>query len=411
MSYIEQGSIEQKKASFALFLGGFVTFATLYTTQPLMPLFSNQFGVSASIASLALSLSTGVLAIAMIAAGALSDEFGKKKLMIISMFAASLIGIFTALSPNFWTLLAFRALLGVFLAGVPAIAMAYVSEEFNPKAIGTAMGLYISGTTIGGMSGRILTGLLTDLFNWRIALIIIGIVALAASITFLFTLPEPRNSEKKHATLKEMLFAYKVHSYNRPLLAVISLGFLLMGGFVTLYNYIGFLLMAPPFSLSQTFIGFIFVVFLTGTFSAMYMGKKADVYGNPRTLKWSIAIMAAGAVMTLIPVLSIMIMGIAVFTFGFFGAHSIASAWVGEYAGFNKTQASSLYLLLYYLGSSVAGSFGGWFWTHLHWPGVIGLVLAMLGVTVPLIRYAKNHKPGVYSTVKNKKSSNAANSV
>lgn len=411
MPYIEQGTSKQKKASFALFLGGFVTFATLYTTQPLMPLFAEQFHLSASTASLALSLSTGVLAFAMIAAAALSDEFGKKKLMIISMFAASAISILTAFSPNFWTLLAFRALLGVFLAGVPAIAMAYVSEEFNPRAIGSAMGLYISGTTIGGMSGRVLTGFLTDLFNWRMALIIIGIIALAASITFLFTLPEPHNSSKKHSTFKEMIFAYKVHSYNRPLLAVVFLGFLLMGSFVTLYNYIGFLLSEPPYSLSQTFIGFLFLVFFTGTFSALYMGRKADRFGNPRVLKWSIGIMAAGALSTLFPALSLKVLGLAAFTFGFFAAHSIASTWVGEYAGFNKTQASSMYLLLYYLGSSFVGSFGGWFWTHMHWAGVIGLIAALLLTAVPLILYAENQKPGVYCTVKKQKSSNAMDGV
>ncbi|WP_046181151.1 MFS transporter [Domibacillus tundrae] len=411
MSFIEKGTDEQKKASFALFLGGFVTFATLYTTQPLMPLFSEQFGVSASAASLALSLSTGILSIAMIVAGALSDAFGKKKLMAVSMFAASIIGILTALSPTFWTLLAFRALLGIFLAGVPAIAMAYVSEEFNPKAIGSAMGLYISGTTIGGMSGRILTGLLTDIFNWRAALIMIGCIALAASIVFLFTLPEPRHSAKKQPSLKKMIMTYRIHFYNRPLLAVVSFGFLLMGSFVTLYNYIGFLLSEPPYSLSQTLIGFIFIVFLTGTFSAVYMGNKADTYGNPLMLKWSISIMAAGAMLTLPAVLFIKIIGIALFTFGFFAAHSIASTWVGDYAGFNKTQASSIYLFLYYLGSSIVGSFGGWFWTHFHWVGVIGLILLLLTITIPLIFYAECHLPGVYCSLKKQKRSSAMDSA
>lgn len=407
MSFIEKGTSEQKKASFALFLGGFVTFATLYTTQPLMPLFSEQFGVSPSAASLALSLSTAILSIAMIAAGTLSDAFGKKKLMAISMFAASIIGILTALSPTFWTLLAFRALLGIFLAGVPAIAMAYVSEEFNPKAIGSAMGLYISGTTIGGMSGRVLTGLLTDMFNWRVALILIGFTALAASITFLFTLPEPRHSIKKQHSFNEMIMTYRIHFYNRPLLAIVLLGFLLMGSFVTLYNYIGFLLSEPPYSLTQTLIGFIFIVFLTGTFSALYMGKKADTYGNPLMLKWSIGIMAAGAVLTLLPLLFIKIIGIAVFTFGFFAAHSIASKWVGDYASFNKTQASSIYLFLYYLGSSVVGSFGGWFWAHLHWIGVISLILLLLTITLPLIFYAEHHRPGIYCVIKKQKRSGA----
>ncbi|MCM3790437.1 MFS transporter [Domibacillus indicus] len=402
MSFIEKGTVEQKKASFALFLGGFVTFATLYTTQPLMPLFSEQFGVSASTASLALSLSTGVLALSMIGAGALSDAYGKKKLMAVSMFAASIIGILTALSPNFWTLLSFRALLGLFLAGVPAIAMAYVAEEFNPKAVGSAMGLYISGTTIGGMSGRILTGLLTDFFNWRIALLLIGLTALSASVLFLTSLPNPRHSVKKQPSFKEMAFTYRIHLYNRPLLAVVSLGFLLMGSFVTLYNYIGFLLITPPYSLSQTLIGFIFVVFLTGTFSAVYMGKKADKYGIPLLLKWSIGIMASGAVLTLFPSLFMKIIGIAVFTFGFFAAHSIASTWVGEYAGFNKTQASSMYLLLYYLGSSVVGSFGGWFWSHFNWIGVIGFILSLLAGSIPLIFYAEHKQPGVYCIWKNK---------
>ncbi|WP_046175933.1 MFS transporter [Domibacillus indicus] len=402
MSFIEKGTAEQKKASFALFLGGFVTFATLYTTQPLMPLFSEQFGVSASSASLALSLSTGILAVSMIAAGALADTYGKKKLMAVSMFAASIIGVLTSLSPDFWTLLAFRALLGVFLAGVPAIAMAYVSEEFNPKVVGSAMGLYIGGTTIGGMSGRVLTGLLTDLFNWRTALLIIGIVALAASIVFLFSLPAPRHSVKKQPSFKEMMFSYRIHLFNRPLLAVISLGFLLMGSFVTLYNYIGFLLEAPPYSLSQTLIGLIFIVFLMGTFSAIYMGKKADIYGNPLMLKWSIGIMAAGALLTLFPLLFVKIIGLAVFTFGFFASHSIASTWVGEYAGFNKTQASSLYMLLYYLGSSLVGSFGGWFWTHFHWAGVIGFILVLLAAAVPIIFYAEHRSPGIYCKLKNK---------
>ncbi|WP_309091313.1 MFS transporter [Domibacillus sp.] len=402
MSFIEKGTVEQKKASFALFLGGFVTFATLYTTQPLMPLFSEQFGVSASTASLALSLSTGVLALSMIGAGALSDIYGKKKLMAVSMFAASIIGILTALSPNFWTLLAFRALLGLFLAGVPAIAMAYVAEEFNPKAVGSAMGLYISGTTIGGMSGRILTGLLTDFFSWRIALLLIGLTALSASVLFLTSLPNPRHSVKKQPSFKKMAFTYRIHLYNRPLLAVVSLGFLLMGSFVTLYNYIGFLLITPPYSLSQTLIGFIFVVFLTGTFSAVYMGKKADKYGTPLLLKWSIGIMASGAVLTLFLSLFMKIIGIAVFTFGFFAAHSTASTWVGEYAGFNKTQASSMYLLLYYLGSSVVGSFGGWFWAHFNWIGVIGFILSLLAGSIPLIFYAENKQPGVYCIWKNK---------
>ncbi|RAK14262.1 YNFM family putative membrane transporter [Anoxybacillus vitaminiphilus] len=378
MTFIQKGTKEYRRASFSLFLGGFLTFAILYTTQPLMPIFAEEFHVSAAAASLSLSVSTGVLAIVMLVAAAVSDMIGKKQIMVISMFFTAVLSLVTALSPNFVTLVIVRFLLGFFIAGVPSIAMAYVAEEFNPNGIGKVMGLYISGTTIGGMAGRIITSVLTDLFNWRIALTAIGMLALVLSIVFWLTLPAPRNSVKKPLDWSSAWRAYKVHIVNKSLMSLVILSFLLMGSFVTLYNYIGFLLAEPPYELSQTLIGFIFIVYICGTFSSIYMGNKADQYGYSFILKISIGIMVSGAFFTLVPSLIGKIVGIAIFTFGFFASHSIASAWVGDCAGNYKVQASSLYLLFYYLGSSIVGSFGGYFWSHFHWIGVISLISGLL---------------------------------
>ncbi len=166
----------------------------------------------------------------------------------------------TAFSPNFATLLVMRGLLGFFLAGVPAIAMTYVGEEFDPKGLGKMMGLYISGTSLGGMSGRLLTGLLTDLFGWRDALAIIGIICFVLSYLFWVFLPQPRHSARKQTNLKKTRLAYRTVFVNGRLMLLISLGFILMGSFVTMFNYIGFQLMGPPYRLSQTIIGLIFIV-------------------------------------------------------------------------------------------------------------------------------------------------------
>ncbi|RLQ93827.1 MFS transporter [Falsibacillus albus] len=390
MTYIQEGTRNYKLASLALFLGGFVTFSILYTTQPLMPIFTREFHVSAPAASLTLSLSTGVLAVVMLFAAGLSDAFGKKKIMLLSMLCTSLLGIATSWSPNFFTLISLRALLGVFIAGVPSIAMAYVSEEFHPGGIGKVMGLYISGTSIGGMAGRIITGALTDMFSWRMALMCVGILTLILTVIFSLTLPAPRgHNEKKASGWRSAWNAYQSHLKSKKLLALVLLAFLLMGSFVTLYNYIGFMLEAPPYELSQTLIGFIFIVYITGTFSSVYMGKKADLHGNAPILKISLALMMLGAVLTLIPLLGVKILGMALFTFGFFGCHSIASAWVGQAAGHHKAQASSLYLLLYYLGSSLVGSFGGFFWIHFQWTGVVALIFVLLALGFPLVRYAE----------------------
>jgi MFS transporter, YNFM family, putative membrane transport protein len=389
LTYIQTGTREYKKASLALFFGGFVTFAILYTTQPLLPIFAKEFHVSAASASLTVSVSTGILSFMMLLAAALSDRIGKKKIMVLSMIFTSGLGMIMAFSPNFISLVLLRACLGVFAAGVPSIAMAYVAEEFHPSGIGKIMGLYISGTSIGGMAGRILTSLLTDFFSWRAAMFTIGAISFVLSIIFSLTLPAPRHFFKKTLNGKTVFTAYYVHFRNKPLMSLIFLGFLFMGGFVTLYNYIGFLLTESPYSFSQSIIGFIFIVYLFGSFSSVYMGRKADQYGHSPVLKISIALTVFGAILTLAPLIFVKIIGISIFTYGFFGSHSIASAWIGEQAKINKAQASALYLLFYYLGSSLAGTAGGYFWTHFHWLGVIAFIVTLLLFSCPLIAYAQ----------------------
>ncbi|OKO94779.1 MFS transporter [Geobacillus proteiniphilus] len=392
MTHIEKGSNKYLKASISLFFGGFVTFAVLYTPQPLLPIFAKQFHISAAAASLTVSASTGTLAVMMLIAANLSDRIGKKRVMIASMWLTSLLAIAMAFSPNFPMLLAARTLVGITAAGIPSLAMAYVAEEFHPASIGKAMGLYISGTSIGGMAGRILTGVLTDLFSWRSALAIIGLLSLALCLAFTVLLPAPRQATKRRSS-ETVWRAYAVHLRDKPLAALIVLGFLFMGGFVTMYNYIGFLLSEPPYSFRQSVLGFLFIVYVFGSFSSVYMGRQADIYGHARTLRLSVALTALGALATLAPSVFVKIAGLALFTFGFFGCHSIASAWIGERTHVYKAQASSLYLLFYYLGSSLAGTAGGYVWAHFHWSGVIAFIAVLLALSYPLIRYAEKRRP------------------
>jgi len=395
MTYIEPGTREYKRARIALFIAGLVPFISIYTTQPTMPLFAEEFNISAPVASLSLSMTTGLLAITLLAAGTISDYIGMKKIMVLSMILTSILGVLSTLSPNFYTLLLFRTLLGVFVAGVPSIAMAFIGRTFNPLHTSMIMGFYIAGSSIGGMSGRIVTGLLTDFFNWRIAIAAIGVLTLLLSLIFMYTLPTTQTPKTKKLSWGAIYGAYKMHVTNRKLLPLFILGFLLMGSFVSIYNYIGFLLTHPPYHLSQTIIGFIFIVYLCGTFSSIYMGKKASVYGETFILKISFGITIAGTLLTLFPSVIFKIVGLSIFTFGFFASHSIVSALVTERAAENKAQASSLYLLFYYLGSSFVGSIGGYFWESFHWVGVIGFNLSLLGLgfTIIFVReYKEKHR-------------------
>lgn len=384
MDYIQKGTRAFHKANWALFLAGFITFANLYVTQPLLPTFSEAFHVSPAVASLSLSVTTFALAVSLIIVSSLSEAWGRKSLMTISIFAASVLTLVLAFSPNFEIILVLRVVQGIVFAGLPAIAMAYLGEEMEPASLGVAMGLYISGNSVGGLSGRVIIGTLTDHYNWHTGMMVLGGISLLVSLLFVWMLPSSKHFSARPLQLKALTKTLLQHLRDPSMLCLYGMGFLLMGSFVTLYNYIGFKLMAPPYNLSATIVGWIFVIYLVGTFSSAWFGSLADRYGRQRMLLLAIAIMLAGAIVTLNGLLTLKIIGITVFTFGFFAAHSIASGWVSKRASHDKAQASSLYLFFYYFGSSVGGTVGGVFWMKYGWMGVIVMIALFLFIACVL---------------------------
>ena len=370
---------------FALFLGAFATFGMLYCVQPIMPAFARTFSVSPAAASLSLSATTGVLAVALFGAGALSDAVGRKTVMAASLAAAAAATVAIAFARNWPTLIALRALTGLALSGVPAVAMAYLAEEMDRSAIGLAMGLYIAGSTLGGLGGRLSVAAIADVAGWRAGVGVISALSLASAAAFALALPPQRAAVPKAHALA-ILPAIKLHLGDPGLRSLYALGFLVMGANVTTYNYIGFRLAAPPFSLSQTLIGLVFVIYLVGAVAAPTFGELGARFGRRRVIGPAILLMSLGAFTTLSDNLWLTIFGVGLVTAGFFGGHSIASSWIGLRAEKARSQASALYLFFYYLGSSVAGTLGGVVLARAGWPGVAAFVgaLALLALLVAL---------------------------
>lgn len=376
MNYIEPAGKSFRKTILALFLGSFVTFADLYSTQPVIPVFAKQFGVSPAMASLTLSFATGTLALCLLLVSFFSENIDRKKIMGTALTLSALLSICVSfIQDDLYILIAIRAIQGAVLAGFPAIAMAYINEEFHPKSLGYVMGIYVSGSSIGGLAGRLIVGVLTDHFSWNIAIGSLGALSLIISLAFWCMLPPSQHAVRVRVSLSRIKTSLINNLRNNRLVLLFSMAFLLMGSFVTVYNFVGIPLMGPPYHLSQTLIGFIFIIYLVGTFSSTWMGKLADQYSRRVVLLIGIAIMLMGALLTLLDPLLLKIMGLVLFTFGFFGAHSIASSWVGSLADKSeKAQASAFYLLFYYAGSSIVGASGGLFLMKFGWGGVISAV-------------------------------------
>ncbi|MDP9941749.1 MFS transporter [Ectopseudomonas alcaliphila] len=385
-SHLSRGSAGYRRATLALFCAGFATFAMLYCVQPLLPLLASHFRVSAASSSLALSLTTLSLALCLLVSGALAESWGRKPVMAAALGLAAILGIACALVEEWSSLLILRALLGLALSGLPALAMAYVGEEFDPEALPAAMGLYIGGTALGGLLGRLLAGLLSDLGGWPWALGGIAGLGLLALGLFLWLLPPSRHFTAQPLSLRGLLRNFALHLSNPRLRVLFALAFLLMGGFVALFNYVGFRLAGAPFNLSATVIGLLFTVYLLGILSAGWAGRLVPRFGARQVLHGGIGLMLLGVALCAAPWLSAAVVGLALFTLGFFAAHAVASGQVGIHAQGAKAQASALYLCAYYLGSSLVGYVGGYVWEHAGWLALLGVLASLFIVASALVR-------------------------
>ncbi|WP_336878178.1 MFS transporter [Staphylococcus nepalensis] len=377
-NYVTKGSKTYIKIIVALFISGFTIFSILYSVQPLIPHFTKSFNVSETMASLALSSATLTLAFAMLFFGAISEVLGRKPIMIFSVLSVSILALIQPFLADFNTFLIVRLIQGICLAGLPSIAMAYIGEEISPHNLPEAMGIYISGNAFGGAFGRIFTGFISSIYGYQVGLITIGIISVIAAIVFTFLLPNSQHFEKQRFSVKALLISYAQHLKNVRLLKPFMVGFLLLGCNIAAFNYIGFVLADEPYRLHDSLISFIYLLFLIGMISSILNAKLRSKLGTLNALKFSILLLIVGICITLLPPLSFKILGLAFSVYAFFSGHAIASAVVAGRAEHHKAQASSLYLLFYYMGSSVGGTLAGYFYSLLQWPGVVIMIMSFM---------------------------------
>ncbi|WAC69128.1 MFS transporter [Microbacterium sp. SL75] len=375
------GSREYRRLLIGLFFGGVATFAQLYATQAVLPAIAVDVASGPAGAASTVSASTLGLATAVIPWSLVADRIGRVPAMAIGVIAATLLGAVTPFAHDLSLLLALRLLEGVALGAVPAVALAYLSEEVSPRFVAAAAGSYIAGTTVGGLSGRVASGFVAEFAGWRWGVASVVFLCAVAAAVFLALVPTARGFVPGRArtvrgpTVRRRL-ALNLRSPVQ--LALYAQAFLLMGAFVAVYNYLGFHLAEPPFSLAPAVVTLLFLAYLAGTVSSPRAGALAVRYGRLPVLLGSIGVMAVGVVAMSIPSVAAVIAGLLAFTAGFFAAHAVASGWTPVAADPQaRAQASSLYYMGYYGGSSLFGWLLGLVFASAGWVVFSSLVLGM----------------------------------
>lgn len=380
-----------RNIKLCIFLSGLSVFAQIYLFQPLLPMVSEHFQRSVGDSSLLVSSSTIGMALGLFFFAFKADDFSRKKLMVFSLLTSAILTIISVWIPSLPLLIAIGVIKGFVISGVSSVALAYLTEEVSVAIVGMAISMYISGNTIGGMSGRILATIIAGEIGWQKAVLIIGIESLLLGLIFWKFFPESRFFVPQKINFSRKLKQMGKFISDPYMLRLYLIAALLMGVFVSVYNYLTFRLESPPFSLNHLFVAFIFLMYTFGVFGTMATSRLSQRFEQKYILRIFIITMLGGVFLLLSHNITLLIIGLALLTFSFFAVHTMASRLITLHAKEGKSSATSIYWLFYYFGSSILGSGTGYLLHATSWTGFVTVLL--LTVAISFLLTIRNRNP------------------
>ncbi|HVB47259.1 MAG TPA: MFS transporter [Burkholderiales bacterium] len=381
-------------------LAGYCCFINLYAPQAILPLLSKEFGAGASGISTIMTASTLAVALTAPFTGTVADVLGRKRVIVSAMAVLALPTVMASLSPSLSALVFWRFVQGLALPPIFAVTIAYIGDEWPPREATVAAGVYTSGASLGGFSGRLLTGVLSDLIGWRLAFDALALITLVGAAAVWAMLPRERKfvrSEGLIASGRQMVR----HLRNPQLVATYAVGFGVLFCFIATFTFIGFRLAAPPYDLSASWLGALFVTYLVGSASTPWTGWVIGRFGRRQFMIGNIATWICGAALTLTGPLWTILLGLTLCAGCGLMCQSVSTGYVTTTAQAGRSSAVGLYVTSFYLGGSLGAALGGVAWMIAGWPACVALVAAMLAIMATIVALAWAHAPRIGASDRN----------
>jgi predicted MFS family arabinose efflux permease len=351
-------------------------FLDMYATQPLLPDLRAEFHAGEAAVGATISVLTFACALAAPFVGPMADAIGRKRVIVSAIFGLALVTFAAASATTLHALLVWRFVQGLFMPAVFAVTLAYIAEEFPAAVGGRAIGAYIGGNVLGGFLGRYVSALVASRWDWHAAFVVLGVLNLAGGAIVFAALPRATRFAKQ-SSVRDAVRAIGRFVRDRELLATYAVGGSVLFSLVAAFTFATYHLAAPPFRLNTAALGNVFFVYLIAVFVTPLAGRLIDRAGHRTALLLAIAISAAGMLVTLIPSVATIMIGLGLMSTGTFAAQAASQGYIGVVVHERRSTAASLYLTVYYVGGGLGAVLPAIVWSRGGWPATVVLVLAV----------------------------------
>ena len=373
--------------ALAIATAGFTAFVNLYSPQALLPELSREFGVGAGTISSLMTAGTAAIAMTAPFTGALADVLGRKRLITAAAFAVVVPTLLMTLASSVPQLAVLRFVQGLLLPPIFTVAVAYVGDEWPPVEVPRVIGLFISGSSVGGFCGRFLTGVVADLFGWRASFAAVALLTLAGALIVTLALPREKSFVRSAGffiSLRQMVS----HLRNPRLLAIYAVGFGVLFNFIAAFTYVSFHLAGPPYYFTPTLLGALFATYLGGSIAVPWVGRPIVIFGRRRFVLGIIAIWMCGALILLAPPVAAIVAGLAICAICGMVCQAVSTGYVITTAKEGRSSAAGLYASSFYLGGSAGAFLIGLVWNAAGWTGCVVAIIAVQLVMAAIVAAA-----------------------
>ena len=379
--------------ALAVATAGFAAFVNLYSPQALLPELAGEFGVGAGEISTLMTAGTAAIALTAPFTGALADVLGRKRLITAAMFAVVVPTLIMMLATSVPQLVAWRFVQGLLLPPIFTVAVAYVGDEWPPADVPRVAGLFISGSSVGGFTGRFVSGVVADLAGWRASFAVIALLTLIAGLIVTFALPRERRFVRSGGFLASALQMF-AHVGNPRLLAIYAVGFGVLFNFIGTFTYVSFHLAGAPYFFTPTLLGAIFVTYLGGSLIVPWVGRAILIFGRRRFVLGIIALWSMGALLLLAPPVAAIIAGLTVCATCGLVCQAVSTGYVITTAKEGRSSAAGLYASMFYLGGSAGAFLVGLVWNAFGWGGCVAVIVATQAIMAAIVALAWERSRG-----------------